>query len=94
MQLPSGLFQKGESVQFYHGMFWIDRFYMYWLFAPHPSSHEAIVVWKADEFEGRFLDEIRVQDPYVFWFSGNATCHRLPESLHTPLKDIKSGAQN
>lgn len=74
-------------------MFWIDRFNIYSLFAPHPSSHEAIVVWKADEFEGRFLDEIRVQDPYVFWLSGNDTCHRLPESLYTPLKDIKSRTQ-
>lgn len=60
------------------------------VFAPHPSSHEASVMWKPDEFEGRFLDEIRVQDPHVFWISGNDTCHGLPESLHSPLKDMKN----
>lgn len=74
-------------------MFWIDCFNLYLVFAPHPSSHEATVVWKADEFEGRFLDEIRVQDAHVFWISGNGTRHGLPESLHSPLKDIKSGTQ-
>lgn len=55
----------------------------------YPFTHQAVVEGQADELEGRLLDEVGVEDPYLRGFPGYVVRHRLPKPFRALLRYLE-----
>lgn len=55
----------------------------------YPFTHQAVVEGQADELEGRLLDEVGVEDPYLRGFPGDVVRHRLPKPFRALLRYLE-----